>query len=123
MDRVTICSIVCPTACRIAVTIDENGEIVTLDNANCKQGREYARQEVLNPVRTLTTTVRIESADKEHPLLPVQTEKAIPKKLLMPAMRELSGVSITPPVHYGDVVAKDIAGSGVDVIANVEVLS
>ena len=113
----------CPFACRIEVAIDkESNEIVSFKNQKCKRGEAYARQEVISPVRVLTTTVRIISEDKEHPLLPVQTERPIPKELLKKAMSELAQIVLRPPVRYGDTVLPNLLGLGIDVKATFEIL-
>jgi len=121
--REVIC-LQCPFACRIEVELSEDGtkEITSMKNQKCSRGEAYAAQEIINPVRTLTTTVRISSRDKEHPLLPVQTERPIPKELLKEAMRVLAKVAAKPPVKYGDIIMKDLLGTGVDVKANFEIL-
>lgn len=103
--------IVCPRGCRLTVD-EENGCAVT-GNA-CPRGEQYGKNEILNPVRTLTTTVRIESA--VHALCPVRTKEAIPKKLLFEAMKELNAVRLTAPVAAGDVAYKNILNTGIDVI-------
>ena len=113
----------CPFACRIEVGIKkDSNEIVSFKNHKCARGEAYARQEVINPVRVLTTTVKILSEDKEHPLMPVQTEKPIPKEFLKKAMNELAQIVLQPPVRYGDTVLPNLLGTGIDVKATFEIL-
>ena len=38
-------------------------------------------------------------------------------------MKYINALTVTAPVHIGDVLLKDIAGTGVDLIATKEVLS
>lgn len=121
--RCSITCLICPMACQVCVIVNKKGRIVSVENAHCKRGEEYARQEAINPVRVLTTTVRIDSKDKEHPLLPVKTIQPIPKELLIKAMCELSEISIKPPVNYHDVVLENVANTGVNVVATYERLS
>jgi CxxC motif-containing protein len=104
--------IVCPKGCRINVKV-KNGEIVSIENYDCKRGLEYAKNEVLDPRRILTTTLKLSGGR----VLPVRTKDPIPKKLLKKAMHELKDVIITPPVKVGDIVAKNVAGTGIDLIA------
>lgn len=103
--------IVCPRGCRLTVD-EENGCIVT--GNQCPRGEEYGKNEILNPVRTLTTTVRIES--KSMKLCPVRTEKPIPKAKMFEAVRILNSVSLKAPVKTGDIALKDILNTGADVI-------
>jgi CxxC motif-containing protein len=106
----------------VKVELDEYNQIVSIADNKCPRGKTYAEQEVVNPVRVLTTTVRIESNDSEHPLLPVQTRDAIPKGILKDAMKELADVVVKSPVKYKDIIVQDILGTGVDVIATFEIL-
>ena len=78
---------------------------------------------MINPVRVLTTTVRVKSKDQEHPLLPVQTERPFPKGRLKEAMKELAAVEAVPPIRYGAVVVKNLLDTQIDVISGYEVLS
>lgn len=112
----------CPFACRIGAEIDEQGNILSITNNRCPRGKSFAEQEITNPVRVLTTTVRILSEDDEHPLLPVQTQNPISKDLLKKAMKELAKVTVKPPIKYGDVVMPNILNTGIDVIATFEIL-
>ena len=121
MIKEVIC-LQCPLACKIKVVVSENGEILEMEGYTCPKGKEYAEQEVKNPVRILTTTVRVLSRDDEHPLLPVRTRSPIPKKLLKECMRVLARVEVCPPVKVGDVIVENILGTGVDVISTAEVL-
>jgi CxxC motif-containing protein len=118
--REVIC-IQCPFACRIKVEVAENGILSSVNGYKCARGEAYAKQEVLNPVRILTTTVKIRNTDQEHPLLAVQTDRPIPREMLAEAMRELAKITLTPPIKYKDVIIADLLGTGANVIANSEV--
>ena len=58
MKKSLIC-VSCPLGCPIEVEI-ENGEILSVTGNTCKRGDAYARAELTNPVRSLTTTVKLE---------------------------------------------------------------
>ena len=111
MKREITC-IVCPRGCRM--TADIQGEIITVTGHSCPKGERYAIDECTAPTRTLTSTVRL--ADSEE-MLPVKTASPIPKEALMPAMAALRGVVAHAPVAIGDVVVKNVAATGVDIIA------
>ena len=81
----------------------------------CPKGVQFARDELTHPVRSLTTTVRILGA--ALPVLPVRTDGEIPKEALKAAMAELGRVRVQAPVACGDEVLKDLAGTGVRVVA------
>lgn len=110
--------IVCPRGCRLTVD-EENGCAVS--GNQCKRGEEYGKNEIMNPVRTLTTTVRIES--KLLRLCPVRTEKPIPKGKMFEAVKALNAVVLTPPVRTGDIVVENILSTGVSVIATRDILT
>ncbi len=102
----------CPLGCRLSVD-EENDYAVT--GHTCKRGEVYGKNELKNPTRVLTTTVKAQGGI--HGRCPVRTESAIPKGMLFEAMKELSKVKVTSPVKCGEVVVENILGTGVNVIA------
>ncbi len=105
---------VCPTGCEMTVTI-EDGIPVEVTGNLCKRGLAYAQAECVNPVRTLTTTVRLCNSNK--PLLPVRTDKAVPKSQLKEMVQVLNGLAVSAPVQTGDILLENILNSGANVIA------
>jgi len=105
--------IVCPMGCKLSVEMQEE-DIIVRGN-NCNRGEEFAKNEIINPVRTLTTTVK--TIFKEMPLLPVRTDGEIPKGKVFDAMKVLNKVVIDYEVNCGDVILENIIGSGHNVIA------
>ena len=75
----------------------------------------YARKEVTNPTRIVTSTVRVQGG--VSPMVNVKTASDIPKSKIFDCANALRDVVITAPVKIGDVVLSDVAGTGVDVIA------
>ena len=102
----------CPKGCNLKVD-EENGYAVT--GNSCPIGAEYGANELKNPTRVLTSTVRIIGG--LHDCLPVRTNKPIPKPLLLQAMAELKNVEVKSPVRMGDVIVNNILDTGADVIA------
>ena len=117
-ERKFIC-IVCPVGCEIKAKI-ENGKIISIEGNQCPNGEEYVRSEIINPLRMLATTVKIES--KLIRRLPVRTEKPIPKKLIFEAMKVINKVIVKPPIKVGDTVIDNLLGTGVRVIATRTIL-
>lgn len=117
ITRDLIC-VACPRGCPIKVTMDDAGEITEISGQTCKRGDEYARAEVTHPERSLTSTVRVEGGSAY--VVPVKSSVAIPKELLFDAMKEINSAKIKAPVHIGDVVIKNILGTGADIIATNE---
>ena len=110
----------CPKVCVLGIELDEKQEIVSLQGEECKRGREFAEGEVKEPMRILTTTVSVSSADKEHPLLPVKSASPIPKRVIREAMVKLADVKESVPVQIGGIVMENILGTGVDMVATAE---
>ena len=59
MEKRELICIGCPMGCPLTVEL-ENGEIKTITGYTCKKGETYARKEVTNPTRIVTSTVRVE---------------------------------------------------------------
>ncbi len=103
--------IVCPKGCSLVVD-EKNGQV----RGNiCARGEEYGRNEVINPVRTVTTTVKITGA--AYPRCPVKTSSPIPREWVQKAVVLLDAVELRAPVTIGDVVLKDTLGLDVHFVA------
>ena len=108
--------VVCPAGCRITVTLDGEGKITSLTGNTCARGKTYAESEITHPVRTLTSTVTIETADGKH-MLPVRTDRAIPKESLFDAMKLVRAYTAKAPVHTGDRLIEDFIEPGTSLVA------
>ena len=51
-------------------------------------------------------------------MLPVRTQKAIPKGSVKKAMKYLSSINAEAPINMGDIIVKNILNTGIDVIAS-----
>jgi len=111
MKKEMIC-ILCPRGCRISVDT-ENYEVT--GNA-CFRGAQFGPQELLNPERLITTTIKIKGG--LYPRLPVRTKNAIPKSKIKECMEIINSISIEAPVKWKEVIIKNIANTGVNVIAS-----
>ena len=107
-----ICTM-CLNGCHLQVD-EENGYAVT--GNKCPRGAVYGKSELTNPVRIVTTTVRIEGAARPSP--PVKTAGDVPKGKMFDIVAALDDVCVQAPVHVGDVVLADVCGTGVDVVAS-----
>lgn len=104
--------IVCPKGCQLYV--DEKNDYEVKGNS-CGHGSEYGKREVLNPVRVITSTVCTEGTEGRR--CPVKTSRAIPKKDIFRAIAVLKDITVQAPVKAGEVIFKDICGTGADWIA------
>jgi len=113
MKKEIICT-VCPRGCHILV--EGSGQTVSsVEGYACKRGLEYASAEFTHPVRILTTTVKIEGAQES--LLPVRSDKPIPKEKLFECMDVIRKAVVKAPVNRYDVIVADICGTCVDIVA------
>jgi CxxC motif-containing protein len=111
-----ITCIICPNSCRLTVWVDEKTNEVQVEGYTCPRGKEYGINEYTNPVRMIITTMRIENGTL--PVIPVRSNKEIPKVKLMEAIREINKTSCTAPVKMGQVLIPNILGTGIDIIAS-----
>ena len=102
--------ITCPRGCHLSV--DDN---LNVTGNFCPRGVAYAKAELTHPVRMVTSTVEVVSSSEAR--LPVKTKDPIPKELIFKVMEEINKVSVKAPIKIGDVIIKDILGTGVDIIA------
>lgn len=110
--RELIC-IGCPLGCPLTVRLD--GENIEVKGNTCKRGEDYARKEVLNPMRIVTSTIRVLGGTGA--MVSVKTKTDIPKGKIFECMKEISSAKVQAPVAIGDVLIADCAGTGVPVIA------
>jgi len=87
---------------------------MVVEGNKCDKGKEFARHEMSNPSRTLTTTVRTKFPGV--PVISVRTAGEIPRDKLMTAMRELSDVVVEEELNVGDTVLENVAKTGISVI-------
>ncbi|WP_195938274.1 DUF1667 domain-containing protein [Romboutsia sp. 1001713B170131_170501_G6] len=110
---VNITCIVCPMGCPLVVTKTNDGYKV--EGNTCKRGEKYGVEELTNPKRVITTTVRLENSYLN--LLPVKTKESIPKDMMFDVMKELDTIKVSAPINVGDVIVKNILDTGVDVVS------
>ena len=58
METRDLTCIGCPLGCSLVVTM-ENNEVTSVTGNTCPRGDAYARKEVTNPTRIVTSTVRV----------------------------------------------------------------
>ena len=115
--RELIC-IGCPLGCPLTVEM-KGTEVVSVTGNTCPNGDRYARKEVTDPRRTVTSTVRVLGGSL--PVVSVKTAQDIPKNKIFDCMQELATIRVKAPVQEGDVIVSNIADTGVPVIATKEI--
>ena len=104
---------VCPRGCRLTIRVD--GSRVSVEGHACPKGEDYGIEEATQPQRILTTTVRTTAAAK--PRIPVRSSRAVPLNQFRVLMGRINSVTVSPPVRCGDVIVRNLADSGADLIA------
>ena len=119
MEERNLTCISCPMGCPLTVVMDQ-GEVVSVSGNTCKRGDIYARKEVTNPTRIVTSTVRVEGGSAD--MVSVKTKEDVPKGKIFECVRALKDVTVKAPIHIGDVIVPNVADTGVDIVATKEVL-
>ncbi len=104
----------CPKGCEIKVEFEDE-KIIEIIGNSCPQGEDYAREEIISPVRILPTTVKV--INGILPIVPVKTTKAISLELVDQAMREISRVKVEAPIETGQILYQNLLDTGIDVVA------
>jgi CxxC motif-containing protein len=106
--------VVCPIGCEIDV-VHDGKKIISMEGNKCEKSEEFVSQELIEPMRILTTTVRIQGA--RWAVIPVRSNKAVPKRLFPRIMKHLRRIKLQAPINMLDVVVKDVLDTGANIIA------
>lgn len=104
----------CPKGCILSVEI-ENCRVVKVSGNECPKAEKYAAQEIENPMRILTSVVLAEGLELK--MVPVRTDKPIPKSKIMEAMGEIKKMRLKNPVESGSVIVENFLNLGVSLLA------
>lgn len=113
--KINVICVRCPRGCEIATTID-GYSIVSIEGNVCKLGGDYVKDEITDPKRIVTTTVKVKNG--KYPLVPVWTPEPIQKDKIFALMKMLRDVELEAPVKIDRIVLKDIFGTGIDVVSS-----
>ena len=113
-ERKHFTCVICPIGCEIEVDLHDS-DVASMIGDKCSKGKEFVLQELEEPMRILTTTIRIKGA--KWAMLPVRTDKPIPKRLLFSVIKELAKIELQAPVKMSDVIIRDTAGTGANIVA------
>ena len=114
MEKRDLICIGFPMGCMMTVSM-ENGKVMEVAGNTCKRGDIYARKEVTDPTRIVTSSVRVSGG--VLPVVSVKTKTDIPKGKISDCMKALKEVEVKAPIQIGDILLKNVADTGVDVIA------
>lgn len=106
--------IICPRGCRLKIDDELN-----VTGNSCPRGVVYAKSELTNPTRTITSIMRVKNRDDL--MVSVKTSNPIPKDKIFAVLEEIGKVSVNAPTHIGDIVIKDVLGLGSDIVITKEI--
>jgi len=104
----------CPVGCALSVDI-ENCKVVKVSGGKCPKAEKYAISEVENPVRILTSTVLTDGLSFK--MIPVRTDRPLPKRDILRAAEEIKKVRINKPTRAGEIIVKNFLNPGTNLIA------
>ena len=114
LDKELIC-IVCPRGCQLK--INDNLEVT---GHGCGRGINYAKQEVTNPTRIITSTIKVINGLINR--VPVITSKPVPKDKIFEVMDIINKAKVNAPVMVKDVIISNVLDLGIDIVSTREVL-
>ena len=114
METRELTCIGCPMGCHLTVQMD-NGSVISVSGNSCKIGDNYARKEVTQPMRIVTSSVPVEGTEQAR--ISVKTASDIPKSAIFSVMAEIRQARAVAPVKIGDIIIHNVANTGVDIIA------
>ncbi|MGF0040328.1 DUF1667 domain-containing protein [Peptoniphilaceae bacterium SGI.131] len=112
IDREFTC-IVCPKGCQLHVYGEVDG--LEVRGNTCPGGEVHAKQEIEDPRRNISSTIRVIGGFLQ--LVPVKTSNPIPKDKIFDVMEQINTFQVDAPVFMGQVLIKDVLGTGVDIVA------
>lgn len=98
----------CPRGCKLVVNSDN------ITGNLCPRGIDYAKEEQTNPMRIVTTLIRVGES-----IVPVKTSKEVPKSRIDEVLIEISKIKVEATA-IGDIVLKNVLDLGVDIIVTGE---
>lgn len=118
MEQRELTCIGCPMGCTVTVELN-GGQITSVSGHTCPRGEIYAKKEVTNPTRIVTSTVKVSGGMRER--VSCKTAQDIPKARIPDIMQAINAACVAAPVRIGDVLIRDVADTGVDVVATAHV--
>ncbi len=103
--------IVCPVGCHLEVDVDKDYKVT---GNQCKRGEVYGKKELVNPTRTITSTIKIKNGFYDR--IPVKTDTEIPKNMIFKIMKELNTIEVSAPIKVGTIVYENILDTGSNIV-------
>ncbi|MEI0603269.1 DUF1667 domain-containing protein [Brachyspira alvinipulli] len=119
MEKKELTCICCPMGCALSVELD-GSNVLSVSGNTCKRGDTYARDEVVRPVRMVTSIVKVKNGNLK--MLPVKTKEPIDKSRINECLEALKNVEVNAPIHIGDIILHNAAGADIIATRNVDVI-
>ncbi len=113
MEKRNMICVSCPLGCDLEVEI--RGEEIEVKGFRCKRGETYARNEILDPRRMVTSNARVSNGD--FPLVSVKTTAPLPKDLIGKLIEALKHIHLEPPIRIGQIIIQNFQNTGIDIVA------
>ena len=111
-NKIMVCML-CPKSCSLSVADNFNG--VSIENNGCNKGIQFAKKELADPERILTSTMKVDHG--VLPLVSVRGDNPVKKDELKALIKQLDGMTLYAPVLSGQIVASDFGRNSVNIIA------
>lgn len=117
MSTKELTCVVCPNGCPILVNVEDDAiPVVTeIQGTVCKRGKEWAHQEIENPLRTIASSVPVQNGDSL--MASVRTDRPIPLAKILQVIDAIKRVTVTAPVTIGDVILRNPADCDTNIVA------
>lgn len=102
--------IVCPNGCRLEIDATSH----EVSGNKCLRGVTFAINELTNPTRSITTTVR--TTLFEYPVISVRTDGEIPKDKISDLLALLKDIIVTDYLPVNTIIIHNIFGTNINVI-------
>lgn len=119
MEKKELICIGCPLGCRLLVTIEDD-QSMTVTGNTCPRGEQYAKKELTNPTRIVTTSLPV--LDGHLMQVSCKTASDIPKGKIKDCMKAIKNVKVNAPIKIGDVLVVNVADTGVDLVATKNIM-
>ena len=107
----------CPMGCALHVEM-KDGQVLSVSGNTCPRGETHAIGEIKNPVRSLTSIVRV--TNREDTMVSVKSAAPVPKGKMFEIMERIHNTGVEAPVKIGDVILADVFGT--EIVATKEIL-
>ena len=113
----------CPKGCQVRIEAADGpeGQEWTVTGNSCPRGEEFARQELIDPQRILTTTVRVPRAGSAGGmLLPVRSDRPVPLAEMQKLVRRICDAQVSVPeegIQRGGTLMEDLGKNHANIVA------